>query len=68
MLTINKTDSFKVELVKVSGFDGHCLRAYSYFGEEMPDIKLAEPGKPCYKVTLDDGQIIYTQDISQYGR
>ena len=21
-----------------SGYDGHCLRAYSYFSEQMPDI------------------------------
>ena len=20
------------------GYDGHCLRAYAYFGEDMPDI------------------------------
>ncbi len=20
------------------GYDGHCLRAYAYFGEQMPDI------------------------------
>lgn len=24
--------------VYVDGFDGHCLRAYGYFGEKMPDI------------------------------
>jgi DNA polymerase-1 len=24
--------------VYIDGFDGHCLRAYSYFGEQMPDI------------------------------
>jgi len=24
--------------VYTDGFDGHCLRAYAYFGEEMPDI------------------------------
>lgn len=24
--------------VYIDGFDGHCLRAYAYFGDEMPDI------------------------------
>ena len=24
--------------VYVDGFDGHCLRAYAYFGDQMPDI------------------------------
>jgi DNA polymerase-1 len=24
--------------VYIDGFDGHCLRAYSYFGDQMPDI------------------------------
>lgn len=24
--------------VYTDGYDGHCLRAYAYFGEQMPDI------------------------------
>ena len=34
-LTTKDPNKLKVYL---DGFDGHCLRAYSYFGEEMPDI------------------------------
>ena len=26
------------EKVYKDGYDGHCLRAYSYFGDQMPDI------------------------------
>ena len=26
------------EKVYKDGYDGHCLRAYSYFGTQMPDI------------------------------
>ena len=26
------------EKVYTDGYDGHCLRAYSYFGTQMPDI------------------------------
>ena len=27
-----------IALGSTSGYDGHCLRAYSYFSEQMPDI------------------------------
>ena len=27
-----------VKTGKTAGYDGHCLRAYSYFKERMPDI------------------------------
>lgn len=50
------------ELVYLEGFDGHCLRAYSYFGNQMPDIHMAEEGDTVYKVTLDDGTVIYCNE------
>lgn len=34
-LTTKDPNKLKVYL---DGFDGHCLRAYSYFGDQMPDI------------------------------
>jgi DNA polymerase-1 len=34
-LTTKDPQKLKVYL---DGFDGHCLRAYAYFGEQMPDI------------------------------
>lgn len=45
------------------GFDGHCLRAYSYWKELMPDItkqldKL-DTTEQIYKVTYDDGSVKY---------
>ena len=51
-------DSNKLS-VYTSGYDGHSLRAYTYFKEKMPDIKLAKPDEKCYKVTTDNGEIIY---------
>lgn len=39
MLQINSTDTVTIEkLPNASGYDGHCLRAYSYFKDKMPDI------------------------------
>lgn len=39
MLKINKTDNLKVIGIKqLPGFDGHSLRAYAYFKDQMPDI------------------------------
>ena len=44
-------------------YDGHCLRAYSYFPEQMPDItsQLEEVHKEgrVYRVTLDSGEVKY---------
>lgn len=43
-------------------YDGHCLRAYSYYKHLMPDVteKLdyAKTGK-CFKVTMEDGSVHY---------
>lgn len=45
--------------VYTSGFDGHCLRAFFYYGDQMPDIHMAEAGTRVFKVTLDDGTVEY---------
>ena len=47
----------------VDHYDGHCLRAYSYWKELMPDIteqldKL-DTTEQIYKVTYDDGSVKY---------
>lgn len=34
---VTTRDPMKLK-VYTDGFDGHCLRAYAYFGEQMPDI------------------------------
>ena len=39
MLTIKKTDKVSIKFVgNTSGYDGHCLRAYGYYKDQMPDI------------------------------
>lgn len=50
------------------GYDGHCLRAYSYQPEKMPDItaeleEIAKEGK-VYKVTFDDGSVKYYNEFN----
>jgi DNA polymerase-1 len=35
--------------VYTDGYDGHCLRAHAYFGDQMPDIRLAN-GRRTFKV------------------
>lgn len=42
-------------------YDGHCLRAYSYFPEELPLIHLAEPDEKCYKVVTDKATYYLTE-------
>ena len=46
-------------LVYTDGYDGHCLRAYGYFSDKMPDIKKVPDDEVCYKVTNDDGKEEY---------
>lgn len=39
--TLDIPSGMSIEIKKVgttNGYDGHCLRAYSYFGDQMPDI------------------------------
>lgn len=38
--------------VYIDGYDGHSLRAHSYFGENMPDIETAPDGAKCFKATI----------------
>lgn len=52
--------------VYTDGYDGHCLRAFSYFADEMPDIKaqieeIKKEGKT-FKVTHDDGSVEYLNE------
>lgn len=59
-ITINESDSFSiVSKGNVGGYDGHCLRSYSYYTEQMPDIHLVEEGTKVFKVTLDNDEVIY---------
>ena len=64
MLKITKQDEVSIEYIgNTDHYDGHCLRAYSYWKELMPDItkqldKL-DTTEQIYKVTYDDGSVKY---------
>src|SRR5699024_276600 len=34
--------------VYIHGYDGHCLRAYSYWDYKMPNVELAKDSEECY--------------------
>lgn len=48
--------------VYIDGFDGHSLRAHSYFGDQMPDIETAPEGVDCFKVTTSNGDVYFHAD------
>lgn len=40
-LQIDNKSKFSIKLAgRTNGYDGHCLRAYGYFGNQMPDINM----------------------------
>ena len=43
--------------VYTDGFDGHCLRAYSYFKKKLPDIRQASSTDKCFRI--QDGSNVY---------
>lgn len=56
-MEINIPDNATFSIVyegRTEGYDGHSLRAHSYFGEQMPDILIHETGK-AYMITFEDG-------------
>ena len=65
-LTTGDSNKQKVYL---DGYDGHCLRAYSYFKDQMPTIELAEPMEQCYSLALEDGSTVLVKetDILSFG-
>lgn len=53
--------------VYIHGYDGHCLRAYSYWGDKMPDISMAKKGEECYKVKAGSSTICFhAEEIVEY--
>lgn len=66
-IKINDLDALKVSKYAETStnYDGHCLRAYSYFREELPLIRLAEPTEKCYKAILEDGSSVYFNDSDE---
>ena len=54
--------------VYTDGYDGHCLRAYTYFKDQMPDIssqldEIEKEGRT-FKVTHDDGSVEYLNEFN----
>jgi DNA polymerase-1 len=45
--------------VYLEGFDGHSLRAQTYFSEAMPDIERAPTGAKCYKALVGTQEIYF---------
>ena len=44
--------------VYTDGYDGHCLRAFYYFRDQLPDIRQAEEKERCFKVTTKKGVVL----------
>lgn len=60
MIHVKSNDKFEITYsYPLPSYDGHCLRSYSYYTEQMPDIeakmKYADKEGKYFKVTLDDG-------------
>lgn len=34
------------------GYDGHCLRAYAYFKDELPEVRQAEESERCFELKI----------------
>lgn len=62
--------------IYIEGYDSHCLRAYSYFKDQMPLIRQAAPNQRCFKRgnelfiqgDICDGQVVeavYDQQSNQ---
>ena len=45
--------------VYIDGYDGHSLRAYTYFKDRMPDIELANEKENCYICTVKGKEICF---------
>ena len=52
------------------GFDGHCLRAASYFSEQMPDIEQAPEEVQTYKANIGGTDVYFhaTEEITYEGK
>lgn len=51
-------------------YDGHCLRAYAYFKDKMPDIVLPSENELCYKANVGGTDFWFTasQEIEYDGK
>lgn len=53
-LTTKDTNKLKVYL---DGYCGHCLRAYSYFKDELPEVRQATANERCFSIEVN-GQLL----------
>lgn len=62
-------DPLKLQ-VYTEGFDGHSLRAFGYFGEEMPDIQRASENVQTYKANIGGTDVYFhaEEDIEYEGK
>lgn len=44
--------------VYTDGYDGHCLRAFSYFRDELPEIRQAEESERCFKIKVGESTLL----------
>ena len=56
--------------VYTDGYDGHSLRAFAYFGENMPDISLATETDICYKANIGGSDFFFHsgEDVEYLGK
>ena len=53
--------------VYTDGYDGHCLRALAYFGDDMPDIETVPDGAVAYKATINGkGVYFHSEEEIEY--
>ena len=50
--------------VYTDGYDGHSLRAFTYFAEAMPDVQTAPENAVCYRANVG-GTDVYFHDTEQ---
>ena len=63
MLEIKPSDTVSIiQVENTKGYDGHSLRAYSYFAEQMPDIETVSEGIECYKAKIGDTYVCFHAD------
>lgn len=48
--------------VYLDGFDGHCLRAHSYWPEKFPHIQLAEEKHTCYRANVNGTDFYFKEN------
>lgn len=71
MLEIKSSDRVEIKQIKNSkGYDGHCLRAFYYFGEQMPEVEVAPLGAECYTANVGGTDIFFhsEEDVEYLGK